>query len=185
MGLSRWTSKFDNADGIFFGLELDSYRDYINFNENNIDRETNILNERFDELEKSFGTNSSRYDEEFLEHIRDNHIDEFKKFDDDFRQNLRRSQIIMLYSFLEQKLKVGCNSYARGHQQKYFVNDLKGQNDLDKIKVFIKKSMRIEINELNPEWSFLDNVRKVRNNIVHHNCIVKKQDNSLASCRGY
>ena len=46
MGLSRWTSKFDNADGIFFGLELDSYRDYINFNENNIDRETNILNAR-------------------------------------------------------------------------------------------------------------------------------------------
>lgn len=172
--------KFDSSEGIFFTLELEAYRDFIDFNEKNIEKEINKINKEFDNLQKNFDREPLKYDAA-MDFMEQDFIDDLKKLDNEFRQNLRRSQIILLYSFLEVKLRDGCNSYASFHNKEYSVSNLRGQNDLDKIKLFFKKSMHIKVNELNPEWNFLDNLRKVRNKIVHHNGIIKKVDNDYAA----
>lgn len=178
-------SKFDNEEGLFFGFELDVYRDYIDFNEKNIDRETEKIGEEFEALADKLKTTPKEYDPRYFEYLQDNYIDTFKKLDYDFRQNLRRSQIIMLYSFLELKLKEGCNSYAEAHNKEYTISQLKGQNDLDKIKIFFKRSMNIKIDDLNPEWKFLNDLRKVRNRIVHHNALITTSDKDFKAIKEF
>lgn len=167
---------FDSAEGVFFGFELDAYRDFIAFGESNIEKESQQLERQFEEFQDDVKSGKSKIDIQYLDYVENNYYDEFGKIDYDFRQNLRRSQIIMLYSFLESKLKEGCNSYAKAHNKKNTIGNLKGQSDLDKIKLFIKRSMGIKIDDLNPEWNYLNNVRVVRNKIVHHNGLIKKSD---------
>lgn len=167
---------FDSSEGVFFGIELDTYRDFIVFGESNIEIEGQRLNKEFETFQEELRKNKSKYHEQYIEHIQDNYIDEFTKINSDYIQNLRRSQIIMLFSFLESKLKEGCNSYAEAHNKEYTISNLKGQSDLDKIKLFIKRSMGMKIDDLNPEWNYLNSVRVVRNKIVHHNGLIKKSD---------
>lgn len=173
--------KFDSSEGLFFGFEVDAYKDFIKFGEDNIDRETKSLKIQFEAFQKDVENKILKYDERYLEHIQDNYIDEFGKIDYDFRQNLRRSQIVMLYSSLESKLRDGCNSYAKAYNKEYTVSNLNGQNDLDNIKLFLKRSMNIKIDELNPEWKFVNDLRKVRNKMVHHNGLVNSDDSDFKS----
>jgi hypothetical protein len=44
---------------------------------------------------------------------------------------------------------------------------LKGSSEIDKCKLYLKKACKIDFKNLNPEWSFIENVRKIRNLIVH------------------
>lgn len=176
MRLNRFLRpKFDSSEGIFFTLELEAYKDFIDFNEKNIKKEIKKINKEFSNLQKKFENEPAKYNAA-MDFLEQDYIDALQKLDNEYKQNLRRSQIILLYSFLEVKLRDGCNSYASFYNKEYTVGNLRGQNDLDKIKLFIKNSMHIKINELNPEWNFLDNLRKVRNKIVHHNGSIKKTD---------
>lgn len=56
------------------------------------------------------------------------------------------------------------------------LGDLKGNNDIDKIKSFLKQSAKVDFSVLNPEWSFTDNFRQVRYLVVHHKGLIKNNN---------
>lgn len=83
-------------------------------------------------------------------------------------QVLRKSLFVSLFSFLENTLVEDCR--ARKHYDKEIVlrlEDLTGKNDIDKVKVYWKKVLRMEFPSDTPEWSAIQNYKSLRNCIVH------------------
>ncbi len=114
--------------------ELDIYRDFIKFNENNIALELNKIEKRFNETKNLFVANNAPY--EYFEILEENFESNHDKLNSKYLINLRNSQVIMLYSYLEINLKKGCDNFSKWHDKEYRLNDLNGFNDFDKVKKF-------------------------------------------------
>ncbi len=160
----------------FINFEFHLIEDYMNHMETHFESELKNIEIEYDKFHTSKEYSKSAYSEEYLNHIQDSFIDNTFMFNDVYIKNYRNAQIIQLYSFLEDILKTGCDRFARYKKTEYKVEDLKGNNDIDKIKTFLKKSAKINFSLLNPEWKFFDNVRQVRNLVVHHKGIIKNND---------
>lgn len=89
-----------------------------------------------------------------------------------FPHAFRSSFLIQVFSFVEFELKEICNRHHRIHKTDISIADLKGTSDLDKAKVYFTKVCKVNMNYLQPEWSYLLDIRKIRNALVHHAGIV-------------
>jgi len=160
----------------FIHFEFHLIEDYMNHMETHFERELKNIEVEYDNFQNSKEVDKSEYSEEYLDHIQDSFIDNVFMFNDVYIKNYRNAQIIQLYSFFEDILKRGCDRFASYKQTDYRVDDLKGNNDIDKVKKFLNQSAKVDFSILNPEWSFIDNFRQVRNLIVHHKGIIKNND---------
>lgn len=161
----------------FIDFEFHLIEEYINHMESHFELELNTIEREFNEFKDSLEKEESTdYSDEYLNHIEDSFIDNAFMFRDVYTKNFRNAQIIQLYSFLEITLKRGCDRFSLFKKTEYKVDDLKGNNDIDKIKKFLKQSVKVDFSKLNPEWQFIDNFRQVRNLVVHHKSIIKNRD---------
>jgi len=177
--MSRTRKKETLASIMGFGFihfEFHLIEDYMNHMETHFESELKNIEIEYDKFHNSTEESKSDYSEEYLNHIQDSFIDNIFMFNDVYIKNYRNAQIIQLYSFLEDILKRGCDRFASYKKTDYKVDDLKGNNDIDKIKKFLKQSAKVDFSLLNPEWKFIDNVRQVRNLVVHHKGIIKNND---------
>ncbi|MAO07561.1 MAG: hypothetical protein CL596_02480 [Alteromonas sp.] len=159
----------------FIQFEFHLIEDYMNHMETHFERELKSIESEYEKFHKS-KEDKSEYSEEYLNHVQDSFIDDIFMFNDVYIKNYRNAQIIQLYSFLEDVLKRGCDRFAHYKKTDYKVDDLKGNNDIDKIKKFLKQSAKVDFSLLNPEWKFMDDFRQVRNLIVHHKGLIKNND---------
>ncbi|WP_431136827.1 hypothetical protein [Psychroserpens mesophilus] len=160
-------------------FEFDLVQDYIRHMETYFETEINSIDQAYDEFLNSLGKEKKVNSEE--DYISRNahsesFVDAFFMFETVYKKNFRNSQIIQLYSFVEDALRGGCDRFADYKNTDYYVSDLKGYNDIDKIKTFLKKSVKLDFSLLNPEWRFLDDLRQVRNLVVHHGNIIQNGD---------
>lgn len=96
------------------------------------------------------------------------YINDREQFDIQFRQTLRQSVILQLYSFMELYLTQQCEVFQKEFQLPYGLKDLKGNGELDTIKIFYLKSMNIDMVSINKvRWDFIQNFKTLRNKIVH------------------
>lgn len=160
----------------FIQFEFHLIDEYLNHMESHFKTEIENLDKEFDDYYKTIEKGETHYSEEYKDHIEGSLQDQAFMISDVYIKNYRNAQIIQLYSFMEDILKKGCSRYANFKQTDYKVDDLKGNNDIDKIKIFLIKSAKVDFSKLNPEWMFIDNVRQVRNIIVHNNGIIKNND---------
>lgn len=75
-------------------------------------------------------------------------------------------------------------SHSKYIKSAYSINDLKGNNDLDKIKKYLLKSMNIEITKFEL-WQFINSLRILRNKIVHENSTVQESDNEINNLKSF
>jgi len=80
---------------------------------------------------------------------------------------LRRSFLISLYSFIEYSLLDICRLIRR-KDIKVSVSDIKGQNDIDKAKVYITKVLCADFPSNSSRWRDIQASRRIRNCIVHN-----------------
>ncbi|WP_458627114.1 DUF6617 family protein [Winogradskyella sp. PC D3.3] len=130
-------------------------------------------------------TNLSSDNDYIINYLKTSAIHLYAELQGVYIKNYRNAQIIQLYSFFEDILKRGCDRYASYKKTDYKVEDLKGNNDIDKVKKFLKQSAKVDFSVLNPEWSFIDNFRQVRNLVVHHKGIIKNNDTANNSDRKF
>ncbi len=93
-----------------------------------------------------------------------------------YPQSFRTAFLVQLFSILEYELRVICLHHHIENKTDFSINDLSGRSDLEKAKKYLTKSCSVNFENLNPEWNFLNTIRKIRNSIVHHKGEIKKTD---------
>lgn len=150
-------------------FEMMQIDDYIDEQERQFELQGKSLEDKFHQLQKDIEAGQIDAPPEYHDHLTSSLIDDIWQIDNHFKQFFRQSIVIQLYSFLEYKLKYGCDNYARQKNTAYKMSDLKGSSDMDKAKLFMSRSMGIAVKDLDPEWSYVQRLRKTRNILVHHN----------------
>jgi len=85
-----------------------------------------------------------------------------------FPNILRKSFLVSLYSFLEHWLLEQCYS-RKGDEISVNPLDVRGENSIDRARVYLTKILRIDFPVDSPEWAEIQNIRRLRNCIVHDN----------------
>lgn len=169
----------------FLDLELEKFRNYNKFIEEHFNKTIDNHQEEYKAVMDKIENQPSLYSDLQLNHIQDSLVDRMIEIDRDFVQSFRASIITQLYSFLERTLIGACESYELNHNKEFGVDDLRGNGDFEKAKLFLTKSAKVDIKLLEPNWSFLNNLRVLRNCIVHNNSTVfdneKRKYNCLSS----
>ncbi|WP_366186330.1 hypothetical protein [Flavobacterium ovatum] len=84
-----------------------------------------------------------------------------------YPQSFRTSFFIQMFSVLEYELKIICTTHSKINQKEFSIENLKGNSEIEKAKFYLKKAVNLNLNEIEPEWNYLDTMRKIRNRIVH------------------
>ena len=150
-------------------FEMMQIDDYIDEQERQFELQGKSLKDKFHQLQKDIEAGQVDAPPEYQNHLTSSLIDDIWQIDNHFKQFFRQSIVIQLYSFLEYKLKYGCDNYARQKNTAYKMSDMKGSSDMVKAKLFMSRSMGIAVKDLDPEWSYVQRLRKTRNILVHHN----------------
>lgn len=164
-------------ENVYFEFNL--IQDYFNHMEKHFEAELKNIDQAYEDFlnePKESKTINTEEDYLRLHFLKESFVDNFFMFETVYKKNFRNAQIIQLYSFVEHVLKEGCDRFADYKETNFCVDDLKGVNDIDKIKTFLKKSVKLDFSLLNPEWKFLDDFRQVRNIVVHHKNIIRNGD---------
>ena len=120
--------------------------------------------------------NKYNFKEKFknLDHQNDEQLKEFfelsSKFSEQsifYPQSFRTSFLTQIFTILEHNLSDLCEYHHFTYKTDFSIKDLKGSSDIDKCKLYLKKSCKIDFRKLDPEWNFIENVRKIRNVFVH------------------
>lgn len=85
-----------------------------------------------------------------------------------FKDRLRRSFFVSVFSFLESELLSECH-YRKTQDKDILLNfnDLAGQSSIDKAVTYLTKVLRLDHPRKFPEWIEIQNYKILRNCIVH------------------
>lgn len=169
---SHYQHSYRNSNLFYIELSFNTFKSYISLIEDNFEnkiKDSRVLAER---ALKKIDENNEKYDKDYENHLSDSVIEQLYELEVEFINRFRSSIIIQLYSFLEVELKIFCEKHSKENHKEYSINDLKGSNEIDKIKKYLKQSANIDLSKL-PEWNFINNLRIIRNKIVHNESLVK------------
>jgi hypothetical protein len=167
---------FEGGDLFYVELSITSFRNYISLVETSFAQQQKIISKKYTDYYKKL--KESEHNDSFLHST----TSELQEIEEEFIQRFRNSILIQLFSYLENELKTICNAHSESTKSIYSVNDLKGNSDLDKIKKYLTKSMSIEVGKFTL-WPFINNLRILRNKIVHENSTIQIIDSDLKSMR--
>ncbi|WP_367769163.1 hypothetical protein AB3G33_10650 [Flavobacterium sp. WC2421] len=166
---------FDGGDLFYVELSIISFRNYILLVEKSFDEQKKNLSEKYAEHYKNLDNSDL-----FLHTT----TSELLEIEQEFIQRFRKSIVIQIFSYLESELKSICNTHSDSTKSIYTVNDLKGNSDLDKVKKYLTKSMKIEVGKFDL-WPFINNLRILRNKIVHENSTIQINDGDLKAIKTF
>jgi len=130
------------------------------------------------ELEKEAEKAGAEKDN-YLHHLIDSFAERHQEISRQFPHNFRASFLVQIISCIESELKKICNHYGNHHEQKFTVDDLKGSDDLEKCKTYLKLFSDIDFNDFNKEWQFIKQCKFLRNKIVHNDSKIKRDNKNL------
>jgi len=84
-----------------------------------------------------------------------------------YPQSFRTSFFIQIFSILEYELKEICSIHFKHSKIDFSMEDLKGNSEIEKAKLYLRKAGKIDFLEMSPEWEYLNIMRKIRNRFVH------------------
>jgi hypothetical protein len=155
-----------------FGIEMAfiEFRNYYQIIESSLATEAgkkiSHFNIKYNELV------ASAIEEGYAAHLDQQFAEQVTQLSYYFPHAFRSSFLIQVFSFIEFELKEICNHHHNTNHTDISLGDLKGSSDLDKAKIYLTKVCKVNLNNLQPEWTYLLEVRRVRNALVHHAGIV-------------
>jgi len=152
-------------------IRFDYLKSYTEEMEYNIVRNIESFKNRTDE-------ETSGYSDDELEYYWDYHIDEFYEIKSVYPSILRYTIVVSVISTLEQTLvRIFNTEFKRNPYSRHFKTY--HENTFIALSEYFKHEMKICIPKYNPEWKFILNLNKIRNNIVHNNGRVYDDNNKL------
>lgn len=86
------------------------------------------------------------------------------------------SFFVQVISFIEFELKELCMFHEEQNKPLIKFSDLKGADEFEKIKKYLKGSGNIDFSLLDPEWGYIKKMKILRNRFVHHYGTIDKED---------
>jgi hypothetical protein len=103
--------------------------------------------------------------------------EQHKQYEGFYPRFFLNSTLISLYSFFEIQLKTIGTIVKEHNHYDLSVDDLSGQNYIQKSKKYLELIAKVPVEKYNEIWKEIEKYQHVRNLIVHNNsCIFKKQD---------
>lgn len=167
------TVEFLNA---FLNNDFENYIELQNFIEKHIETNQKEIDKKYDQIDEiedkdEWNLAIDKFDEELGSDL--------YRFDHEFPNRTRYFLITQTHSMLEVYLKWFCEKLKSINKNPIGISDLKGNSDLEKGKLYLKKIYGINFSRLEPEWSFLNDMRKIRNQIIHNNGKFKTKDSEI------
>jgi hypothetical protein len=98
-----------------------------------------------------------------------------------FPHNFRASFLTQTISVIESELKKICDHFGNHKRQLFRIDDMKGTDDLEKCKDYLKRIAAVSFDDLNVHWQYIKHCKGLRNKIVHQEGRVKISDHSLVN----
>ena len=160
----------------FLTVNFENYFELQNFIEKQIEKNQKELDIKYNEVSDiedmaEWNIAMNKFDQEFG-------TDLFR-FDHEFPNRTRYFMINQTHSMLEFYLKWFCQRLKSINKNPIGISDLSGSSDLEKGKLYLKRIYQVNFSRLEPEWSFLNNMRKIRNQIIHNNGIFEIKDTEI------
>lgn len=89
----------------------------------------------------------------------------------------RYSAILAAYSFLESSMNILCADFEKKMDISISVSDM-SEKGLNRFKLYLKRYASVDFAEINPQWSNLKTLSKLRNCIMHADGNVEKMQGS-------
>lgn len=160
-----------NLELKLFGIEMvfEGFRNYQTLMESFLEVEKSNLENSYNEEEiAKEAKQAGEYEEQLYMHIVSGYVERFEEISMLYPHNFRASFLIQIFSFIEYELKMICKYHHQLNKTDYSIKDLKGNSDIEKAKTYLVKSCKIDFNNLEPEWSFINQIRMIRNKLIHH-----------------
>lgn len=136
-----------------------------------VKRDFNQFEKLINDTSRNLKLRQNEFKEEWGDLTCDESIDQFlEEYSEEvevFEKFVFNNLILSIYGSFEYHLTQICSIKSNGF--KFTVNQLKGDSYLDKCKIYFKKIRILNLEDLNQEWREINNIRKIRNIIVHEN----------------
>jgi hypothetical protein len=154
---------------MYYGIKYDFYRKYIQ-------RISKLLHKSFVEINKE-AEKKRKPNAELTHIILDGlHSIVTEISEEKFNKYFNNSCLIFFYSAFEGDLKNICNRIQTFKKHRAGINDIAGQNYIEKSKTYLTKIVGMNLDKFNKEWEIISNYQKVRNQIAHNNSMIELED---------
>ncbi|MDR7131367.1 hypothetical protein J2X69_003728 [Algoriphagus sp. 4150] len=176
----------NRISNLFGTGEFGEFRDYLYLMESLFTQEKEKAQQSFninylEEEAKSAGEDHRDY----LNFLMSEKHREISLISYDFPNGFRASFLTQLFSFLEFELKNICYYHSTKNGLDFSINHVNSGSEFDKIKTYLTKKAKIELNKLNSEWEFIKNIKLVRNLLIHHQGLISDQNQNFTKIRKF
>ena len=162
-----------------FGIELAfiELKNYQSVIENFLDEEKLRLKTSFDESDFVHKIEmKTETERDYHSYLLDQYAERSWELNELYPHNFRASFLTQIISFIEYELKKICDHYQLLNNSPLGISDLKGNSDYEKSRTFLSKVGGVAFSNLEPEWSFINKSRVIRNKIIHQQGLLSITD---------
>ena len=165
-----------------FGLELffGEFRAYHKLIEEFLSKEHNkLLDSYSEESLKKEAQKSGEYEREYYLHIQDSFIERSMELSVSYPNYFRSSFSIQLIAIAEAELIKICDLVSKQKETTFKLKGSPGNSNFEKAKLFLKKTIDIELAEdIMDDWLFINKCRVIRNKFVHNGGVVNSNESN-------
>jgi hypothetical protein len=103
----------------------------------------------------------------------------------DFPGEFRATLLSQLYSGMDSHLHKICERFHKIHHPPKTVKEMSGRNEWAQKAKYLKKYAGVDFSTLQTEWDFLNAVRMIRNQIVHHHSSISANTKDWPTVRKF
>ncbi|MFG0731472.1 hypothetical protein [Photobacterium damselae] len=154
--------------------ELDSYMQHSDQVESLLNDEVKAFEDRHKNIAATMDQDQA---EEYLEYM----SDEYWELADKLPSIQRKSELISIYTLLENGLNQICSIYEHHLTNPIKLADLSSHGIIDKSKKYLEKVAQINFPSQTPKWEEIKKVQQIRNAFVHRDGLIKSNNQEIVN----
>lgn len=159
-------------------INLEEYQELHNFIESEILKRQEKIDKLYNELDELDDYPNQNWQEKHKVFENNDDLNMYR-FDHAFPNRTRYFILIQIHVIIEFYIKWFCEESRKITLNPLSISDLKGNAELEKGKIYLSKIFQIDFKYFEPEWTFINNMRKIRNQIVHNNGNFTNKDQEI------
>ena len=140
---------------------VDIIIDYLNAFEKYLKDKTSEIQDKISEWQ------NSEKEQEYS--AIDYYLDDYTDYNSNFKKLKLESTFLSSYSVFEHYFKSFTEIYTKYYNLKIKMDDLSGNNYINKSKQYLEKVINLDLKNLNNIWREISKYQRIRNKIVHNN----------------
>lgn len=153
--------------GLLEGVTKHSIESKVSFLHSHFEKIENIFKEELDCLANECELESERT----KDHEDDSQLDyrlpdSLREIEYIYLRMHRYSAVLAVYAFLESSMNILCTDFEKKMNIPISVSDMRGEG-INRFKLYLERLASVDFDKINPQWSNLKTLNKLRNCIMH------------------